>query len=181
MSKNINIQNLYQIFFKKNLINISKYIEKSYIVPMQPNVLLTPNSKAIYDSTSPRSKPYILLDMLKNNDSILYKEQVDSEIDEDYIEKMENNGLGFYMESFLSMYAYCPVCGLQTLKKYSHSNVPVVDLICVNYKYHLQNSECFLYQVKISLGNIYFNLNNNKIAYKLYSNLRVISSSLNIK
>src|ERR1700722_1660201 len=61
---------------------------------------------------------------------------------------MENNGLGFFMEKFVSVYGLCPVCSQPSRKKYSHSNVPV-DLVCTNIKNHLNNNKCFLFQTYV--------------------------------
>ena len=165
---NVNLKKIYEVFFGKKLIELTKIasdiisnIPNQPNKPNQPNQLpLTPVSKAIYDKTSPRSKPYILQEMLA--DDTLIDEKLDL-LDPDYQEKMENSGLGFFMENFVAMYCHCPVCGKQTLKKYAHSNVPVVDLVCTNKSYHLANNKCFLFQVKISLTSNYFSLANKKI------------------
>ena len=160
----INTKNLYQIFFKKNLIDLSTCDPRTPTkTSNKPNLCLSPMSKSIYNSASPRSKPYVLRDLAANNKAIETLESKHDTLDPDYEEKMENNGLGFYMENFLSVYGFCPACGQQMLKKYAHSNVPVVDLVCTNYEYHLEKNLCFLYQVKISLTNTYFNLQKQTI------------------
>lgn len=158
----ISISDLYKLFFTKNLVNVTEY---DSVTPLkqtkkQDEGLLTPISKSIYDSVSPLSKPYILRDLLKNTESLEAIETKNEQLDPDYIEKMENSGLGFYMENFISVYGFCPVCGQKTLRKYAQSNIPVVDLICINKEYHITNNKCFIFQVKISMTNEYFSLKN---------------------
>ena len=131
--------------------------------------LLSPMGKQIYKTASEEDKPYLLPLLLKDTNDVEEQEMKDYENDPDYIEKMENNGLGYYMEKFMSFYGICPVCKQNTLRKYNMSNMPVVDLICINRKYHIANGGCFLYQVKTTVesdtlfSNIYFNKKNKTI------------------
>jgi hypothetical protein len=164
LNTKIDITNLYSIFFGKKLLSLSKYEPKTPPKVKSATEVLTPLSLSIYESVSPASKPYILMDMLSDNNLIDTIENKMFDLDPDYQEKMENNGLGFFMEEYISVYGFCPVCNQPTLKKYAQPNIPVVDLVCVNSDYHLQKNECFLYQVKISLSNTYFNLNQQKIS-----------------
>lgn len=177
MSKNkIDIEDLQKIFFNKNLVSLSTYEPKT--PPRNTNITsnndLTPMSKSIYDAVSPASKPYILMDLISDNAEIDAIENKMFDLDPDYQEKMENQGLGFFMEEYLCVHGFCPVCNQQTLKKYQQPNIPVVDLVCVNTEYHLQKNECFLFQVKISLSNTstYFSLKQNKIVVgsKIFGN-----------
>lgn len=121
---------------------------------------LTPISKLIYDSVDTNEKERLLLDF-KKDDINLNLLDLD---DPDYIEKLENNRLGFYMEDFVCHYFKCPNCMQKTLKKYAISNMPVVDVICTNYNYHIDKNETFLFQIKISTSlNNYFSKNNKYI------------------
>ena len=47
------------------------------------------------------------------------------------------------------------VCNEKTLKKYNNPAIPVIDLICINDK-HIEKNECFLFQVKVSATDRYF-------------------------
>lgn len=161
--ENINVKDLYSIFFGKELVKLTKSEPKTPTKSRPEPNIWTPVSKSIYDVTSPRSKPYILKEMQANTETVKKIEGKEEQLDPDYQEKLENGGLGFFMENFLSAYGFCPVCGEKTLRKYWHSNVPVVDLVCINKKYHLENNKCFLFQVKISLTNDYFSLNNRQL------------------
>ena len=159
LNTKVNTKQLYELFFGKKLVNLSKLEPKTPTKAPRPvENILTPMSKKIYDATSPRSKQYVLEDMLADTKAIEEKELKEELSDPDYLEKMENNGLGFYMEKFVSVYGLCPVCGERTLRPYSQSNVPVVDLVCINKDFHLKNDACFIFQVKISLTNDYFSL-----------------------
>lgn len=162
-NKPIDIHKLYNLFFASDLIKLDKPIAEPRTPPKKKVLgpILTPTSKKIYDATSPRSKPYILQDLQANTAAIEYRESLED--DPDYQEKLENNGLGFFMENFVSHHGICPVCGEHSLKKYAYSNIPVVDLVCINTDYHLKNSACFIFQLKISLTNDYFNLKNQTI------------------
>lgn len=156
---------LYNLFFTKNLVSIEKNPQNSS--PQSrfspATAILTPMSKLIYDQTSPRSKPYILKELKLNNQTIKTLESQSDESDLDFNEKMENNGLGFFMENFISAEGYCPVCGMKTLRKYAFSNIPCVDFVCINKQYHLENEKCFLFQLKISTQTNYFNLRSKTI------------------
>lgn len=161
--ENINVKNLYTIFFGRELVKLSQHQPKTPTKAKPEPDILSPMAKTIYQATSPRSRSRILKEMQANVKAIERQEKKGELIDPDFQEKMENNGLGFFMENFLSVYGMCPVCGENTLRKYLHSNVPVVDLVCVNKDYHLKNNKCFLFQVKISLTDEYFSLTNHKI------------------
>ncbi len=165
MSKiKIDVSSLEKIFFAKNLVTLSTYEPKT--PPKKPRAVttdLTPMAKSIYDAVSPASKPRILVDLMSDSADIDAIENKMFDLDPDYQEKMENQGLGFFMEEYICVHGFCPVCKQQTLRKYQQHNIPVVDLVCINTEYHLQNNECFLFQVKISLSNNYFSLNQLKI------------------
>ncbi|AVL94977.1 hypothetical protein ma591 [Moumouvirus australiensis] len=157
----IKLIDLYKLFFCKKLIEPiiitnQQNISSHHIF----NLTLTPTSKKIYNATSPNSKPYILQDLLKNTQTIEDLESKIDLLDPDYQEKFQNNGLGFFMEDYICAYGKCPVCGQATLRKYSQSNVPVIDLVCINTDYHLKKNKCFIFQIKISLTNNYFSLKN---------------------
>ena len=68
------------------------------------------------------------------------------------------------MENIVSFYGTCPVCGQKSLHKYQNSNIPVVDLVCTNLRYHLVEDKCFIFQLKISLTTDYFNKGKQIIA-----------------
>lgn len=153
------LSTLYNLFFKKKLVVLSKNLPQS---PVPNRILpkdLTPMTKMIVSNLSPYSRKLMLED-ISNDD----KEILDLENDPDYLEKMENNRLGFYMESFMSYYGLCPVCKQNTLRKYAQSNVPVVDFVCINKDYHIKSNTCFLFQLKISLNNQYFSFRQQTIS-----------------
>nr|AEX62565.1 hypothetical protein mv_R360 [Moumouvirus Monve] len=135
----IKLIDLYKLFFCKNIIETTIIPNQQNIINHQTfNLTLTPTSKKIYDATSPKSKPYILRDLLKNTETIENSESKIDLLDPDYQEKFQNNGLGFFMEDYICAYGKCPVCGQASLRKFSQSNVPVIDLVCINTNYHLK-------------------------------------------
>jgi hypothetical protein len=163
------IEQLENIFFGKELIILTKNEnpvtpKKSRNILLEQPVDLTPVSKSIYDTLTPISQDKMRQDFIRNDIVVETLEEKQYELDPDYQEKFENGGLGFYLENYISYYGLCPVCGEKTLCKYRSSNVPVVDLVCINTDYHLSENKCFLFQVKISLNNSYFNLDHKKIS-----------------
>lgn len=170
MALHINIHKLYDLFFHKNLVDVkgskSRYpmLPKSPIKTKSSITDLSPISKMIYEQTSPRSQSHLLLALLEDTMDIEKIESKDESSDPDYQDKLEHGGLGFFMENIVSCYGRCPVCKEKSLKKYMHSNIPVVDLVCINISYHRSTGTCFLYQVKISLTSDYFNFRNKTIS-----------------
>lgn len=158
---------LQKLLFTKNLIKLSKNIPSEPVSPVKSlkrksEDFLTPIAKKIYNVTSPRSKSFVLEELQRDTTKIECIEK--NSIDPDFQYKMENNGLGFFMENIVSFYGKCPGCNQNRLCKYASSNVPVVDLVCTNTDFHLKNNSCFLYQLKISLGNDYFSLKKQTIS-----------------
>lgn len=164
MSKPIDLNSLYKLFFSKGISEIS--IDAPMTPPSKTSTIFqmfTPMSKIIYESVSPASQTRLIKEFQQNNIELANIEKKEEKLDPDYQEKMSNNGLGFYMEDFVSNYCMCPVCGQFMLRKYTHSNVPVVDIICTNSKYHLEKNECFIFQIKTSLSEYYFSEKNHSI------------------
>lgn len=118
--------------------------------------MLSPNAKKIYETAHVEDKEHVLHDLIKDSELVEQLEMSEYMNDLEYTEKMANNMLGFYIESFIAYNGMCPLCSKKTLRKYNMSNMPVIDLICIN-PFHIDNNECFLYQVKTSVGkNSYF-------------------------
>lgn len=168
----IEMRDLYNLFFGKKLVESVKCgtaVQRRIIVTNQilnsdPVTQLTPISKIIYSAASPRSRPALLSELTRDN-LVIDKLELKAEYaDTDYTEKMENNGLGFYMEDYVAHYCHCPVCGEKTLRKYADSRIPVVDLICTNHQYHKEHHACCIFQVKISVATNYFSLKNRSIS-----------------
>lgn len=169
---------LYDLFFRKP-INIVTFTENSQqiqtinLTPIEQKTqslltLLSPEGKLLYERAPKEDKEKLLNDLVKDTNIVENMEMVDYMNDLDYKEKMENNMLGFYMESFISCYGMCPVCKQNTLRKYNMSNMPVVDLICTNFDYHFNNKSCFLYQLKTSIDSNYFTKNHITVGSKRF-------------
>lgn len=111
---------------------------------------MTPLSKMIYDSVSTNKKTWILRDMMADDN---YISGID-DFDPDYLEKLENKELGFYMEDYVCHNMQCPVCNTKSLRRYNVKNMPVVDVICTNIDEH--EGKIKLFQIKTTLGHKYF-------------------------
>ena len=183
---------LYELYFTKDINNVIVSEINENIVP-RPKIeiekmfgleSLSPIAKKIYNNTSERDKPRILKLLIEDTKKIIELENAEYKNDSDYIEKFENNGLGFYVEKFISMYGICPVCKQKSLKKYNHSNMPVVDLICTNKNYHDINGGCIFYQVKTSTNDMYFNIKQKYVmvgSKKFGYNSHIINAQSDIK
>lgn len=146
---------LYFLFTNTDLIettysNYKKKLYKSH----QPNLILSPMTKLIYNSVPQEDRNKLLEDIILDNN---YIEQLDDN-DPDYIEKLANNKLGLYMEDFVCYYMKCPICRSKTLRKYKINNMPVIDVICTNTQFHKNFNNIKFFQIKISVNsNSYFN------------------------
>ncbi len=156
---------LYDLFFRKPISNVTlntnTQSQSHDLTPIKQKTqslidLLSPDGKLLYERAHKDDQAKLLEYLVKDTRIVENMEIVEYMNDPDYQEKMENHMLGFYMENFISCYGICPVCGQNTLRKYSMSNMPVVDLICINFDYHFNNGGCFLYQVKTAIDSNYF-------------------------
>lgn len=180
---------LYNLYFNNKLSEIIKInnTDPIYQSPIKiKNELpkLTPISKLLYESATEEDKIKLLQLFKYDDERIKELNKYNPEEDPDYLEKLENNGLGFYMENFICYYALCPICKQNTLKKFASHNMPVVDVVCTNKKYHLENNTCFLFQIKISLNESYFSKKNKfiTIGSKFFGyNSHVIKSNFPIQ
>lgn len=164
----ISIDHLYSLFTETNIIELNYIDEKSKQFEQKLNKVstptkigysdpsqLTPFAKAIYDLSSLSEKKQLLSDLYKDDKKIeesYFDEYID---DPDYQDKLANNKFGFYMESYISYFALCPVCGENTLRLYEINNLPVVDAICINKtdegnSLHLLGPR--IYQIKVAIN-----------------------------
>lgn len=169
---------LYDLFFTKPISHVQskhqiiiKPVAKSFVTVanVEKSQTLTPMSKMIYKQARPELREKILHQLIHDDIAINEEEIKQYMNDSDYQEKMENNRIGFFMEDYISVYGKCPVCGENSLRKYVMSNIPVVDLICINKNspHHTnqlnQSKQCFLFQVKTGFSGRYFNKNQGYI------------------
>lgn len=159
MDNYVDIDTLDDLFYGSMLAEtkciVGQYDPEKNILRKNISFEMTPMSKIIYDSVSTNKKSAILKDMIMDDN---YIENID-DFDPDYIEKLENNELGFYMEDFVCHNMRCPICGSKSLRKYNVKNMPVVDVICTNADQH--NGKIKLFQIKTTLNNGYFNRKNH--------------------
>lgn len=112
--------------------------------------IITPMKQSILNSVSPSSREDMYNQLIKDDEKIELLELKQSEKDSEFINVLSAQELGYYMEGFICMHMYCPLCG-HKFYKYAPSNFPVVDLICSNAKEHIRHNDCFLWQVKTSI------------------------------
>lgn len=173
-------ESLYKLFTQTKIVESIEIQPSKLTINQVSRNELTPFSQLIYDSVSTNEKKKLLEDF-KKDDMKIDLEDIN---DPDYIEKLENNKLGFYMEDFICHHFICPICQQKTLRKFSINNMPVVDLICVNYDYHYKYKKTFLFQIKISVDNTTYFSNKNRyilVGSKKYGyNSHEISANDNI-
>lgn len=149
---------LQNLFFKTCLLKPQKQIEqkpRKHPIPISSSMSpYTPMTKQILAATSPSEHARLLEEIGKDNKSIKLLELKDDETDPDFQEKLENGGLGFYMEDFICAFGVCPFCKEKLLVKSIYANMPVIDLVCINTDSHKSRTKIF--QVKISVTNKYF-------------------------
>jgi hypothetical protein len=153
-------QDLKFLFFKSDLVNIDIAKRSERLTELrqletykpQKNGEFTPMKQKILEYAGPANREALLAELTKDDREITGLESRQFLDDPDYVEKMSNSGLGFYMESFVSYYGRCPGCGKVSLKKFRNCSIPAVDFVCVNKEYHETNNMCFLFQLKISVS-----------------------------
>lgn len=152
------------IFITKSLVDLSK--QQSILTTptkIKPNKIEdTPMTKLILSTMSPGSQSRMRDQIMIDNDRI--NRSATDALDTDFFPEFDNKELGHQIENYLSINAKCPVCGKKTLKRFLHSNVPVIDLVCTNTEFHLNTNTTRFYQVKLSTTNYYFNLHNKYIS-----------------
>ena len=156
----VSIDELYKIFTESPIIDIRECRKRKSREPTIPLHLeqkeskdvMTPTTKKLYEAFTPETQKRILEDF-KKDDKIIDKEyEKEIKNDPDYIEKTENGELGFYMELFVAYFGTCPVCKANSLRCYSKSNIPVVDVICINKNTDLHNFYPRYFQIKIAVN-----------------------------
>lgn len=166
------------LFHKVSLIKITPPTEKTIPISKESSLItppsqimtckrkqspLSPVAQKILDAVSTSEKKYLLKELELDDTVIAALEDDEFMKDPEYIAKMDYGGLGFYMESYVCAYGKCPVCGQQTLHKYSKPNLPVVDLMCINYEKPPHSGSRYLFQLKMSVTRDYFDKNDKYI------------------
>ena len=120
----------------------------------QESLIMTPLSKSIYETATTTEKKRLLHDFQLDDEIINIINEM--ETDKDYIYEDDLPGsIGFFLESWVTLNYKCPVCDQFTLRKYVISNMPVVDLVCINKDHKIEHGVKF-FQVKSSSTDGYF-------------------------
>jgi hypothetical protein len=106
-----------------------------YLFDSDNNKINTPHGKVLPQSG-------IIENISCDDNDLTFEPQVD----------ISAQKIGKYMEYFLSIHLECPSCKQKTLKIFQNPNTPVIDMICVNYDYHINNRTCAIFQVKTSIS-----------------------------
>ncbi len=115
-------------------------------------------SKQIYDMI-PDDDPVQqdkLIESLKRDDFII--KRILGDIEDKPYNEIDGSEMGVYIESWICANLKCPGCNESSLYKYSHPNMPVIDVACVNTKHILNNGPRY-YQIKATQNtsrNLYF-------------------------
>ena len=164
MENHLPLVALYDLFFTKKLREVHRIDKQQTLTPLTPPrkaldpSILTPVTKSIYTSLNEYEKKLFLNEIQKDDNILKDLEALQNLDDEEYKEKLENNGLGFYMEDYICANCVCPLCHQPTLRKYAIKNMPIVDIICINKDFHIKQDPPlpFLFQVKIKVQSSYF-------------------------
>ncbi len=125
-------------------------------LPPTKGYQFTTISKQIYDMI-PDDDPVQqakLIESFKRDDLII--KRILGDIEDKPYNEIDGSEMGVYIESWICANLKCPGCNESTLYKYSHPNMPVIDVACVNPNHELNQGPRY-YQIKAT-QNIYRNL-----------------------
>ncbi len=100
-------------------------------------------SRELYNAISPDNQDHFL-EVLRQDDIIIRSK---FNIEDKPFNEIDGSEMGVYIESWLCANLFCPGCGDKTLYKYSHPNMPVIDVACVNKAHVLEHGPRY-YQIK---------------------------------
>jgi len=114
---------------------------------VEPNYLLTPYTKKIYDSLDTVEKERFIRDIMIDDLKI-------SDLENKINDKNYNPEplIYDYLEYIISYFSKCPVCGMNTLRKYANISMPVIDIVCIND--HPPNKTRY-FQIKTTNGTLF--------------------------
>lgn len=146
---------LYKIFTESKIMELKKPKPSKAPAKKSKQIGLSPLTRQILEATSPESRAAMLRDIRRDDDEIQKQLEIEMLEDPDYLENLENNKLGFYMEQVIAFYGACPVCNAKTLRNYASPFIPVVDVICVNKSVEgntAHSNQTRFFQIKLSVG-----------------------------
>lgn len=110
--------------------------------PLVP--VLTHLSKQLYESISPDKREHFL-ELLRQDDDII--NQTINNVEDTPFNQIDGSEMGVYIESWICINLCCPGCSEYSLYKYSHPNMPVIDVACVNSSHPFSSGPRY-YQIK---------------------------------
>ncbi len=126
---------------------------------MKKQKILTPSSELIgFDGLSPLSKKIVLAESVSRRQGLIYAILADDKkidaitrkldtMDDDYSFILPSE-VGNYMELWICANLRCPGCRVGKLFKYISSNMPVIDVRCVNPEHNLLQHGPIFFQIK---------------------------------
>ncbi len=122
---------------------------------------LSPASKKMIKAENSSNRQALIYDILRDDQKIETIEKKLNSMDEDFSFTLPSE-VGNFMELWLCANMRCPGCKVGKLYKYVSSNMPVIDIRCVNPEHDLLNHGPLFYQIKATekytnfLGRKYF-------------------------
>lgn len=146
--KPIELDKIKYLFENEDILELELLRERVKIdEEVKEDYLLTPYTKKIYESLDTVEKARFIEDIM---------------IDDIKIRDLENkiNDVNYnpdpliydYLEYIISYFSKCPVCGMNTLRKYANISMPIIDIVCIND--HPPNKTRY-FQIKTSNGTLF--------------------------
>lgn len=146
--KPIELDKIKYLFENEDILELELLRERVRIKEeVKEDYLLTPYTKKIYESLDTVEKARFIEDIM---------------IDDIKIRDIENkiNDVNYnpdpliydYLEYIISYFSKCPVCGMNTLRKYANISMPIIDIVCIND--HPPNKTRY-FQIKTSNGTLF--------------------------
>ena len=170
----ISIYQLYDLFFKSDLVEIlpspaAKPVREITQTSTKTGKY-TPITQKLLEYADTKDKDRLLADLEADDKQLGLLSRKELLDDPDFIEKLGYSALGFYMETYLCFHGCCPKCKKKSLRKFKDCNIPAIDFVCIN-QHHIENNECFLFQLKVSVESNYFDAMHIKVGSRRYGNL----------
>ncbi len=108
---------------------------------------LSPESKKLVLAESVSNRQRLIYDILKDNEKIEAIGKLINAMDEDFSYTLASE-VGVFMELWICANMKCPGCKNGKLNKYISSNMPVIDVRCVNPEHDLLTHGPLFYQIK---------------------------------
>jgi hypothetical protein len=117
--------------------------------------MLTPFSKALIDNTTPAKRQRMISD-IRRDDERLQQLEEEINLNDPLYTYTSSTEVGSTIESWICLNMKCPGCNLKYFRKYLNTNMPVIDIVCLNPNHVIQIHGPKFYQIKASEYNSTF-------------------------